>query len=1307
MIKMSYKVGDIQSLTNFSTIQLQASVNLKHPVNQLVIVGDTDKTSSDLEFITLSEFIKRGFSSGVTFDDMFKTLKKDRYKVEDIIMSYVEYLIDENGQIDPEPLKHPDIRYPTVLREQFNQILNQTYSTITKRKETKNLDFIEYMNSLSEREPFRVNLDVMERYGRWLINNENIVNDNQQRLAVIEESNRVLLQYPTKHSPIFVDKISVVAKPLYENKELTVLDGINVFERAKVSDYVPYIQYNGPHQKYYKVWEGQSDDTKPNYSTVIRDNRALEQNHIYMTLWTGRKDVTKATKDSYKLVIYNLETNTLTFQIPSVIGQEGIATDEEIISRVKEALDITFDAFSTNEINGKFVIYDINYFNDVIFLDYVAADGFINKFLYYNEARHPYPLKSRYEFYFKDEIHNEVSGVTVGTKVTLSQGKVKENLDYKIELPSGAVQKLVVVEDESQVKDDTILLDSSYLYVKINAPSLKEARRFADILDRIVKYYSANQDLIIQWYNMLIPETFEATNIRESDAPDVLRVQRQPGPSIAGTKLGYLKKIAPDVFGDNYARNGCQKKRQPILVDAADVERYTKEGRQVVPYPRDNRTQEEIAAGVQYTPRFYFACNSGQYSYPGIVINKKNQKYVPCCFGDSQITDMSSKYAQYYLGAAKTSKRTTTKLSTNKFADPGRSGELPITITRILKLYDENSGNLLRLGVVISPNSLIHALLTAIKDTNYMSRNKIQRESYARGIRRYVYEHINNDVMRQELYNWDDTEIEDNFLNMEGFFDPALYYRSLEEVFNVNIYVFTRKKENSGKTSGDVIFELPRHKVFHTRIFRPDRQTIVIYKHWGSESDASKIPQCELIVDERASSNKSVVTTSTMIYGDNMNSYIYYSVYSLGHEIMTYTFASNDVQTRINLYNQLQYDFPNATGQLIDGYGKSRGLVLNDMTIYYPPSQPLNIRGTLQEVKADISTVLTKYGQPTHVTKEHNLVDGVWYPLADVEMGFYIPVTPTNQLTEMPLGNNHPMLSSENSPALRFKHMEKTITIMVQLIIWLYQLYSPDRSLPLSSFFDQYSIIGETRYDNFDSNTYDLNNIPEHYFPEAQTIDRALTLVSTVTDGFIVNGKIYLYNIWFNTKLQYRIQRFLNQTSSSTKVEKVLNTLQSINDFRQRSNTIIIIGPENFKEWLMEQQRLQHPFSLVHNKLNIQFQNYTNPYLYYDEPLNRYYIIQNVTGGNKGRALAVAAEWYHTHNNPGPTATPLGDISSIPYVVYGISGVTYHLFVKEDHTNQTSEYIQIIEYGRRDKFNATQGMIADSVGEYAAVLPIY
>src|SRR5690606_20443389 len=94
-------------------------------------------------------------------------------------------------------------------------------------------------------------------------------------------------------------------------------------------------------------------------------------------------------------------------------------------------------------------------------------------------------------------------------------------------------------------------------------------------------------------------------------------------------------------------------------------------------------------------------------------------------------------------------------------------------------------------------------------------------------------------------------EIVADIENPEVEFASEKYYRGLEELFNINIFVFNpgTTPQDSADNEDKLIIEVPRSKISHIRPYRPKRDTVLVFKHWGTEIN-SKIPypHCELII---------------------------------------------------------------------------------------------------------------------------------------------------------------------------------------------------------------------------------------------------------------------------------------------------------------------------------------------------------------------------------------------------------------------------------------------------------------------------
>ena len=120
------------------------------------------------------------------------------------------------------------------------------------------------------------------------------------------------------------------------------------------------------------------------------------------------------------------------------------------------------------------------------------------------------------------------------------------------------------------------------------------------------------------------------------------------------------------------------------------------------------------------------------------------------------------------------------------------------------------------------------------------------------------------------------------------------------------------------------------------------------------------------------------------------------------------------VETRENFYSLVNYykligdkvGVDNITGQIIDPYGKMRGLIFSfngdTITVLFPPSQPENLDivniSADSYVLPDILTVVATFGDPVAITRDsqYNLINGVWFSIFDLQYGLYCPVIPTD-----------------------------------------------------------------------------------------------------------------------------------------------------------------------------------------------------------------------------------------------------------------------------------------------------------------------
>jgi len=152
-------------------------------------------------------------------------------------------------------------------------------------------------------------------------------------------------------------------------------------------------------------------------------------------------------------------------------------------------------------------------------------------------------------------------------------------------------------------------------------------------------------------------------------------------------------------------------------------------------------------------------------------------------------------------------------------------------------------------------NSLLHCICFAIDHPDYINiQDEKLKEDYIMKLRTFILNNIELSLLKQELFDYSNDEIIELLENNSEFFDPALLYRSIEEIFNINLYVFTYNEKRE--------IDIPRNKIFHSRPPRLYRPTILITKIMAGDYE---IPKCELIVDYNDQKSEIV-----KLFGENM-----------------------------------------------------------------------------------------------------------------------------------------------------------------------------------------------------------------------------------------------------------------------------------------------------------------------------------------------------------------------------------------------------------------------------------------------------
>lgn len=1298
-----------QNIANFQASPYDNDVTLLYkwadffqvPVSFMIIRPRTPQDTGILAGITTYVFeslplivqrlIDQGESPASIYDII--TGYEPQIHIEDIMMTYYDILRQRNPNVD--------------LYQTINEIYRAMDNTLVVDK-------------------FETQDDLQRAYDSWvteIIRKRAIdtryldsIRDIQDNLAEVDQHPKI------PFSPVAINSTIMSFSPTIDGHPVTPEDGLDIFNQAVPSRYVPYIRYNDKYGKALsRVYTGGKAETAPNYAiTVIPSTDAPAPNTIYMTLWLGDPDnngtaeLHDAARESFFTVVYHLNSNYLTIESPvGADPKKGLIRDERIAyQRTQSALpNLDFGDGKEVKVRGEFDIWGMS-FDETPFLDMILLEPLMNVYLYVEENIKPFALKKRLDVHYRSIFTDMSEG-----KTDTDQAYIANSASVSITLTQRATTTDEVVEvfntDTNQVTQARLPAGSPYIHVNISqAESRNTVNNFIPIFQLLMRYYIENQEPISNVYNALIPELTAlgpliAQRRRHvvTTEPTILELTKKPTVNRrVNAKISRLQELAPEVFVKNYPRR-CQCPWQPIIVDANEIDTWrqqrigpSQEERQVMPFPKDN-------------PRWYFVCPTDKKPYPGVKTNNELSNrfefpYIPCCFKKDQMSPgANSKYRDYVENkpldrevGAKAEK----KISTRKILVPDKVAFLPRAVENIVRRYSDDYVDMVRYGIIYTPNSLLHCVAVAIDDPNYFAQpNDDAKEAYVTLLRQYIRATVLPSLLKQELYDYTEEEILNTLGNDNIFLDPALFYRAVEETFNINIYVFSPPPSTGDETELGAL-EIPRFKIFHARPLRLHRPTVVIMKTPGSESDALSYPQCELIVDYDEENMQ-----IRKLFGPAMTE-ICHTTLQDTLKTMTWTIKENNTfEVHSNIYYHVDhldlFQVP-AVSQFIDDNGKMRALTLNIgngrlMTIATIPSQPENLPSTTDIHRIDADTAVAIFGQPSGISRDNNdNVDGLWFQIMDITFGEYVPITTTTRFDYKPTGPPNPIISTGEPVTARLSRLRRTLNIIVQITRWLYELARSRQNIDPATFASQFMAMDQAPVE--DSSTYyNLINIPRR-LPNVETAQEAIRIMEPLAPTLFNQGKLVMYSATFADRIIKMLRDYSNLRYElpPEHIEFLDNFYVTESDFINRPNSKIFLNEHDLMAWILSLKSTQNyaRYFNIRDKVELAMGFSHDPFLYRDED-GKIYIIQNVVGGSKAKALAVAYTWFNYRVNIGSEPAPL-DIIPI-HMTYGISPASIIIPI-EDDTNGGEQFLKVLYYGTQyDKAIGKEG-------RYAAMLEI-
>lgn len=804
-------------------------------------------------------------------------------------------------------------------------------------------------------------------------------------------------------------------------------------------------------------------------------------------------------------------------------------------------------------------------------------------------------------------------------------------------------------------------------------------------------------------------------------------------------KVGFLLGTTDSSESGSYS-SACGAERQPILISEEEIDDYKAYGRDVEGLEHDSKV-------------YWFTCiseNNPHIEFPPVKAEYKSGiKNYPCCYEKKG-----------YVASRKTSVIKVTGIAgtTSSIKDFSKTSILDQdSLSDFIKICFTKSGNV---GVELVGtcfykttgdrrslnDSFIGALIFASEQYNvYADSNKklIDQNKVNMAVidvRRRMLE-LPFEIYKQELYDVTYDEFVSRITDMNHYIDPYLYYRGLEEIFNVNIFVFTSTLVKLNPSSLEELesdiptLEIPRCHEYHTRT-RNDRGIVCIYKNYGSERSLGKhkthggerslgkqknvYPSCELIALKNSSGKDnliSIVSSVNKRYADGIWNHFYRCCTPIMFQLRNGEIECyEDPYTKYgNIGAQLGMEL---RGQEIDIHGKTRLLIFDSLNIQVPGIQPLMItkdipgpspnflekesyidyenvddyheyggfsfkitsNGTKERAELPEKTELLQVFDATEIDD-----DGIWMEFAGNPKGIKILCKDDSRLKTREHRSVNSIITEENN-----------VSALLQLINWLWTSEYNGQDLPIfREWFPE--VVNLVDYFAVAENPLKcLNNV---YLPTFETFEQRMEYCNQIWPFFFSDNKVNLYD-----KLYIRIMNLMNiqdfQTRSMPfdtfyhKIPRFITNLIPTDEDFERKGSLIFTKKEHMEKWIRYTNRSIFGsvsltnMKIVNTLIFEEFYSTTVPFIFNNrnEPeLDKIYIVQNVSNGErfqnteKTSAIEIAYRWRNGDGNIGPGIKRQTFPNKTRYVVYEVKNEK-QLVPVEDHSEGGTDYFRIVKY---------------------------
>jgi hypothetical protein len=449
-------------------------------------------------------------------------------------------------------------------------------------------------------------------------------------------------------------------------------------------------------------------------------------------------------------------------------------------------------------------------------------------------------------------------------------------------------------------------------------------------------------------------------------------------------------------------------------------------------------------------------------------------------------------------------------------------------------------------------------------------------------------------LCRQELYDKTSKDIIKMIKNLEVYFDPKLFVHIIEDRFDCNIFLFTRKI-----LDGEMV--LPRHLQAYYKN-RTKKRCVYVYEHMGSESDYAKYPQCELIIKYNTKKSKGNVQYS-FTHKESRN---VRNVYTRLRKAYALNNAINETYMPINPSIKIK-------SQWIDSYGKTRRLNIiyenQNISLIVTPIQPIKVKETTTTTiyLTDVATAMKLVNVLNIQVGSQTVIGGVTKEINGTlgNVNISIPINNEDKIYGIPEKQHSLSFPEKDESSLgKYNTNKKMARYLVEYTLWVYSTYLNENGIV---------DVSDNNIAQFAKNFYTIKPGYDYGY-----IEKILKKDSSILDG----GKIVVHNEETIKRLVYvlRLSAKRNVDSVRKYHERVVikNFYVDITDFDIYSDQVILYGEESVNKWIQENNVIY----TIQDEVQI---GTNTPYFFKNSLVdNSVYLAQNTQTLDKASDIAVA-----------------------------------------------------------------------------------